>query len=66
MAKKTYIVEITRVSYASATFTVNANTKKQAKEKALQEAYDTVFYEDNCDYDIDSIHLAWPSKNPEE
>lgn len=66
MAKKTYIVEITRVSYASATFTVNANTKKQAKQKALEEAYNTVFYEDNYDYDIDNIHLAWPNKNPED
>ena len=48
-----YEVEVTRISYASLTFEVDAKNKKEAEEKALDEAYNTSFYEDNAEYEIE-------------
>ena len=47
-----YDVDITRNSYASLTFTVEAANKKEAKKKALQEAYDTGWDEDSYEYEV--------------
>lgn len=48
-----YEVEITRVSYSTLTFGVEANSEEEAKEKAMDEAYNTSFDEDSADYEID-------------
>lgn len=50
-----YSITITRTSYASKTFNVEADNEKEAKEKALNEAYNTSFQEDNADYDVDNV-----------
>lgn len=47
-----YEVEITRVSYSTLTFGVEANSEKEAREKALDEARNTSFDEDDADYEI--------------
>ena len=47
-----YEVEITRVSYSTITFGVEANSEKEAREKALDEARNTSFDEDDADYEI--------------
>ena len=49
-----YEVEITRVSYSTLTFGVEANSEEEAQEKALDEAYNTSFDEDDANYEIDS------------
>lgn len=48
-----YEVEITRISYSTITFGVEANSKEEAEEKAMDEAYNTSFDEDTADYEID-------------
>ena len=47
-----YEIEITRVSYSTLTFGVEANSEKEAPEKALDEARNTSFDEDDADYEI--------------
>lgn len=47
-----YEIEITRVSYSTLTFGVEANSEKEAQEKALDEARNTSFDEDDADYEI--------------
>lgn len=47
-----YEIEITRVSYSTLTFGVEANSEKEAREKALDEARNTSFDEDDADYEI--------------
>ena len=47
-----YKVEITRVSYSTLTFGVEANSEEEAQEKAMDEAYNTVWDEDSADYEI--------------
>lgn len=49
-----YEVEVTRISYSTVTFTVDAASKEEAKELAMNEAYNTGFDEDTADYEIDS------------
>ena len=49
-----YEVEITRISYSTITFGVEANSKEEGEEKAMDEAYNTSFDEDTADYEIDS------------
>lgn len=49
-----YEVEITRVSYSTLTFGVEANSREEAEEKAMDEAYNTSFDEDDANYEIDS------------
>ena len=38
-----YDVEITRISYSTVTFTVDAASEEEAQELAMNEAYNTVF-----------------------
>ena len=47
-----YEIEITRVSYSTLTFGVEANSEKEAREKALDEARNTSFDDDDADYEI--------------
>ena len=52
-----YDVEITRISYATVTFTVEAENEEQAQELAMDEAYNTNF--DNeyaADYEVESCN----------
>ena len=49
-----YEVEITRISYSTITFGVEANSREEAEEKAMDEAYNTGFDEDTAEYEIDS------------
>lgn len=51
-----YEVEITRVSYSTLTFGVEASSEEEAQEKALDEACNTSFDEDTADYEIDSCN----------
>lgn len=44
-----YEIEITRVSYSTLTFGVEANSEEEAREKALDEARNTSFDEDDAD-----------------
>ena len=48
-----YEVEITRISYASLTFGVEAGSEEEAKDLAMDMAYNTGFQEDTADYEID-------------
>lgn len=47
-----YEIEITRVSYSTLTFGVEANSEKEAREKALDEARNTSFDEDDADHQL--------------
>ena len=49
-----YDVEITRISYATESFLIEADNEEQAKELALDEAYNTSFDEDTAEYEVDS------------
>lgn len=51
-----YEVEITRVSYSTLTFGVEANSREEAEEKVMDEAYNTSFDEDTAEYEIDSCN----------
>lgn len=50
-----YIVGVVRTSYASLEFEVEANSKEEAEEKAMDKAYNTSWDEDTADYDIEYI-----------
>ena len=49
-----YEVEITRISYATVTFGVEADSKEEAEELAMDQAYSTGFDEDDARYEVDS------------
>lgn len=49
-----YEVEVTRISYATESFLIEADNEEQAQELALKEAYNTSFDEDTAEYEIDS------------
>lgn len=49
-----YEVEITRISYATLTFGVEASSEEEAQDLAMDMAYNTSFDEDTADYEIDS------------
>ena len=49
-----YEVDITRVSYSTLTFGVEANSEEEAREKALDKACNTSFDEDDANYEIES------------
>lgn len=52
MAK--YRIEITRISYSTETFEVEAKSKQAAINEAMDEAYDTYFDEDDAEYEVNS------------
>jgi len=47
-----YEVEVTRIGYSTLTFGVEADSPEQAKEAALNIAYNTSFDEDTSDYEV--------------
>ena len=49
-----YEVDITRISYASLTFGVEANSEEEAKRIAMDMAYNTGWDEASADYEIDA------------
>ena len=49
-----YEVEVTRISYATESFLIEADNEEQAQELAMDEAYNTSFDEDSADYQIES------------
>ena len=51
-----YEVEITRISYSTITFGVEANSQEEAEDLAMDMAYNTSFDEDTADYEIDSCN----------
>ena len=51
-----YDVEITRISYATLTFTVEAASEEEAKDLAMDKAYNTGFDEDTAEYEIDGCY----------
>ena len=58
MAKvKTYCVEITRVSYSSQEFEVEAKSKREAKDLEMDMAYNSEFSVDDADYKVNGIEL---------
>ena len=46
-----YEVQITRISYSTESFFVDAESEEEARGKGLEKAYDTVFYEDTAEYE---------------
>ena len=48
-------VEITRHSYSTKTFVVEAKSKEQAEYLAMEEAGNTTFEEDDALYDVNHI-----------
>ncbi len=50
-----YSVHVTRTGYAQLTLSVEAKNKKEAKDKALEEAGNHVFSEHDADYLIENI-----------
>lgn len=48
-----YEVQVTRISYSTIGFLIDAENEEEAKEKALHEAYNTSFDEDTAEYEID-------------
>lgn len=53
-----YEVEITRISYATLTFGVEAPSREKAEEMAMDEAYKTSFDEDTAEYEVESCHKS--------
>lgn len=53
-----YEVEITRISYATLTFGVEASSEEEAQDLAMEEAYNTSFDEDTAEYEIDSCNKS--------
>ena len=51
-----YDVEITRISYSTITFIVEASSEEEAKDLAMDEAYNTSFDEDTAEYEIDGCY----------
>lgn len=53
--KEKYVVMVTRISYCTKQFEVEANNRKEAENIADEKACDTVFGEDSAEYKIDSV-----------
>ena len=51
-----YEVEVTRISYSTVTFTVDAADEGEAKDLAMDEAYNTGFDDDTAEYEIDGVY----------
>lgn len=51
-----YEVEITRISYSTLTFGVEANSQEEAEDLAMDMAYNTGFDEDTAEYEIDGCY----------
>jgi len=66
MSKKKYQVEVCRISYGFNIIEVEAESKEQAKEKALDEAGDHEYSTKSADYDVNSVtnsvYNIWETK----
>ena len=51
-----YKVEVTRISYATESFLIEADNEEEAQELALNEAYSTSFDEDTAEYEINGVY----------
>lgn len=61
-----YEVEVTRISYSTVTFTVDAANEEEAKDLAMDEAYNTSFDEDTAEYEIDGVYESDEDDDEEE
>ena len=52
-----FVVDICRTSYAFETFEVTAKDEKEAREKAMQMAYNTVFRDADAEYSVEQIEM---------
>ena len=52
---KTFEIEITRTSYSTKTFIVEAEDNIDAVNVAMEQAYNEVFGEDTADYTLNTI-----------
>ena len=50
-----YKVEVCRTVFAFETFEVEANSKEEAEDTAIQMAYDTSFSDGNVEYEISNV-----------
>lgn len=50
-----YKILVTRIAYSSIEFDVEAENEVEAREKALDKAYNTEFSEGNADYETEII-----------
>jgi hypothetical protein len=53
--KEKYVVFITRVSYCTKQFEVDASNRSEAKNLAEEKAFNTVFGEDNYGYNVENV-----------
>lgn len=60
---KKFYVGICRTSYAFDRFEVEAETEEEAKEKAMQEAYNTCFKEDDAEYSVEEVEMHEEGNN---
>jgi hypothetical protein len=60
---KKFYVGICRTSYAFERFEVEAETEKEAIDKAEQMAYNTCFREDNAEYSIEDVEMHEEGNN---
>ncbi len=58
-----YIVSVTRISYSHKDISVEANSREEAKDKAIETAGNLNFPEHQADYDIDNIVLRKETEN---
>ena len=56
-----YEVDITRISYATLTFGVEASSEEEAIEKAMNEACNTSFDVDAAKYVVENCHKSDPT-----
>lgn len=60
---KKFYVGICRTSYAFDRFEVEAETEKEAIDKAMEEAANTVFTEDDAEYSVDGVEIQEEDNN---
>lgn len=59
-----YKVEVTRISYSSQVFEVEADCEAEAQDAALDKVYNTVFYtEGDADYEIENVTKFYEENN---
>jgi len=59
--KKTYNVEVTRTTYDSMSFDVEANTEEEAEDIALEMAENASWGSGNAEYEIEYLEEAEPN-----
>jgi hypothetical protein len=54
---KKFCIEICRTSYAFERFEIEAETEKEAVDKAMAEAANTVFTEEDAEYSVEGVEM---------